>query len=65
MDPWVGDPLNGNSIFVLLKFAVLPIAKVLVMCALGLLLASSYIGILPAPSRQQLSKVVLPSQSIL
>jgi hypothetical protein len=46
-----------QSVGTLLKFAVIPIAKVLVMCGLGLLLASSYINILPAPARKQLSKV--------
>ncbi|CAM6032992.1 unnamed protein product [Sphagnum compactum] len=47
-----------QSVGTLLKFAVIPIAKVLVMCGLGLLLASSYINILPAPARKQLSKLV-------
>jgi hypothetical protein len=61
MDPWAGDRVLGESLFTLLKFAVLPIAKVLVMCALGLLLASSSVNILPAPSRRQLSKVTLLS----
>ena len=57
MDLSVADRVMGESLFTLLKFAVLPIAKVLVMCALGLLLASSSVNILPAPSRRQLSKV--------
>ncbi|KAG0560135.1 hypothetical protein KC19_10G156700 [Ceratodon purpureus] len=58
MDPWMGYPVKGESVFTLLKFAVLPIAKVLVMCALGLLLASRTVNILPANSRKQLSKLV-------
>ncbi|KAG0611653.1 hypothetical protein M758_7G155600 [Ceratodon purpureus] len=58
MDLSVADRVMGESLFTLLKFAVLPIAKVLVMCALGLLLASSSVNILPAPSRRQLSKLV-------
>jgi hypothetical protein len=57
MDAWMGTPVKGASVFTLLKFAVLPIAKVLVMCALGLLLASRSVNILPATSRKQLSKV--------
>ena len=60
MDPWGADRVMGESLFTLLKFAVLPIAKVLVMCALGLLLASSTVNILPTPSRRQLSKVSFP-----
>ncbi|EFJ13415.1 hypothetical protein SELMODRAFT_269010 [Selaginella moellendorffii] len=47
-----------ESLTRLLQFSVLPIAKVLVMCALGLLMASSYINILNATSRKQLSKLV-------
>lgn len=57
MDPWMGYPVKGESVFTLLKFAVLPIAKVLVMCALGLLLPTRTVNILPANSRKQLSKV--------
>lgn len=51
-------PVVGEDLFSLLKYAVLPIAKVLVMCALGLLLASRSVNILPAPSRKQLSRLV-------
>jgi predicted permease len=51
-------PVVGEDLFTLLKYAVLPIAKVLVMCALGLLLASRSVNILPAPSRKQLSRLV-------
>ncbi|KAG0573074.1 hypothetical protein KC19_VG146600 [Ceratodon purpureus] len=58
MDPWMGYPVKGESVFTLLKFAVLPIAKVLVMCALGLLLPTRTVNILPANSRKQLSKLV-------
>lgn len=41
----------------LVQFAVLPIAKVLVLCGLGLILTTSCVNILPAPSRRLLSKV--------
>lgn len=47
----------SESAATLLSFALLPIAKVFVMCALGLLMATSYIGILNAPARKQLTKV--------
>jgi hypothetical protein len=43
----------------LLEFAVLPIAKVLVLCGFGLVMASPYINILPAHSRRLLSKVYI------
>jgi hypothetical protein len=52
----------------LLQFAVLPILKILVLCAFGLGLASSHINILPAASRKLLSKVnsisILPCAAI-
>lgn len=57
MDPAIATPLVREDLFTLLKYAVLPIGKVLVMCALGLLLASRPVNILPALSRRQLSKV--------
>lgn len=56
----VYQPVLKESVATLLKFAVLPIGKVLVMCALGLLLATKSVNILPATSRRQLSKVYLP-----
>jgi hypothetical protein len=56
----VYQPVLKESVATLLKFAVLPIGKVLVMCALGLLLATKTVNILPATSRRQLSKVCLP-----
>ncbi|CAM6088544.1 unnamed protein product [Calypogeia fissa] len=48
----------SESAATLLQFALLPIAKVFVMCALGLLMATSYIGILTASARMQLTKLV-------
>ncbi len=59
MDPamMATRPIVAENLFTLLKYAVLPIAKVLVMCALGLLLASRSVDILPAASRRTLSKV--------
>lgn len=65
MDPPTTMPVVGEDMFTLLKYAVLPIAKVLVMCALGLLLASRSVNILPAPSRKQLSRVRILNSSFL
>ncbi|EFJ37789.1 hypothetical protein SELMODRAFT_73552 [Selaginella moellendorffii] len=42
----------------LLDFSLMPIAKVLVMCALGAIMASPRINILTANTRKQLSKLV-------
>ncbi|GJP33622.1 hypothetical protein CLOM_g18139 [Closterium sp. NIES-68] len=42
----------------LLQFAILPVAKVLIMCSLGLLMATDYVGILTAENRKILSKLV-------
>ncbi|KAL3697079.1 hypothetical protein R1sor_011155 [Riccia sorocarpa] len=50
--------VGGESIATLLRFSMLPIAKVLIMCFLGFLMATSYINILPAPARKELSKLV-------
>ncbi|KAG0566890.1 hypothetical protein KC19_7G095600 [Ceratodon purpureus] len=47
-----------ESAATLLQFAVLPVLKILVLCAFGLGLASSHINILSAPARQILSKLV-------
>ncbi|CAI7772115.1 unnamed protein product [Closterium sp. NIES-54] len=41
-----------------LGFAILPVAKVLIMCSLGLLMATDYVGILSAENRKILSKLV-------
>lgn len=60
----VYQPVLKESITTLLKFAVLPIGKVLVMCALGLLLATKSVNILPATSRRQLSKVCFPCRLV-
>ncbi|CAM6049362.1 unnamed protein product [Sphagnum compactum] len=60
MDRILGTTLLHLEISVgnLLEFAVLPIAKVLVLCGFGLAMASPYINILPALSRRLLSKLV-------
>ncbi|KAH9563963.1 hypothetical protein CY35_05G151500 [Sphagnum magellanicum] len=60
MDRILGTALLHLEISVgnLLEFAVLPIAKVLVLCGFGLAMASPYINILPAQSRRLLSKLV-------
>ncbi|KAJ7560645.1 hypothetical protein O6H91_04G138700 [Diphasiastrum complanatum] len=50
--------VQGQSLARLLQFSVLPIAKVLVMCSLGLLMATSWINILSPSVRKQLSKLV-------
>ena len=48
---------SEESAGTLLQFAVIPVLKILVLCAFGLGLASSHINILPAASRKLLSKV--------
>ncbi|CAK9877286.1 unnamed protein product [Sphagnum jensenii] len=60
MDRILGTTLLHLEISVgnLLEFAVLPIAKMLVLCGFGLAMASRYINILPAHSRRLLSKLV-------
>jgi predicted permease len=50
--------LQVGSATSLLQFALLPIAKVLVLCGFGLAMATPYINILTAPSRRVLSKLV-------
>jgi predicted permease len=50
--------LQVGSATSLLQFALLPIAKVLVLCGFGLSMATPYINILTAPSRRVLSKLV-------
>ncbi|KAH8971942.1 hypothetical protein BDL97_02G169400 [Sphagnum fallax] len=50
--------LQVGSATSLLQFALLPIAKVLVLCGFGLAMATPYINILTAPSRCVLSKLV-------
>ncbi|KAL2634177.1 hypothetical protein R1flu_005656 [Riccia fluitans] len=52
------SPVGGESVAALLRFSMLPIAKVLIMCFLGFLMATTYINILPAPARKELSKLV-------
>eukprot|EP00249_Psilotum_nudum_P007552 c2064_g1_i1 orf=258-1499(+) len=49
---------QGGSISSFLKYAVLPIAKVLVMCGLGFLMATPHINILSSSGRKLLSKLV-------
>lgn len=49
----------GNTSFIVsLRFALLPIAKVLIICGLGLLLATRRIGILSPSANKLLSKLV-------
>uniref|UniRef100_A0A0D6R5W3 Uncharacterized protein n=1 Tax=Araucaria cunninghamii TaxID=56994 RepID=A0A0D6R5W3_ARACU len=55
MLPMAGDP---ESVFKMIKFAVLPIAKVFVMCAFGLVMATKYIGILTPSNRKLLNGLV-------
>eukprot|EP01018_Ginkgo_biloba_P037791 Gb_31809 [translate_table: standard] len=49
---------QGESITEMVKFAVLPIAKVFVMCSLGLLMASKYVNILTPSGRKLLNGLV-------
>ncbi|KAK1270267.1 hypothetical protein QJS04_geneDACA022640 [Acorus gramineus] len=49
---------GGESIFSTIKFAVLPIAKVFIMCFMGFLMASKYVNILSANGRKLLNGLV-------
>lgn len=53
-----GQSGNSESVFALMKFAVLPIAKVFTMCFMGFLMASKYANILPANGRKLLNGLV-------
>lgn len=50
---------GGESLLGTIKIAVMPIVKVFTMCALGLLMASKYVDILPAPGRRLLNGVCM------
>ena len=52
---------DGDPFAKLLQFSILPVAKVLLMCFLGFLMATSYVGILTAENRRILSKVRMAS----
>ncbi|KAL8158955.1 hypothetical protein V2J09_000492 [Rumex salicifolius] len=56
MDDQVGG--GGQSLLSTIKIAVLPIAKVFIMCFLGFLMASKYVNILPASGRKLLNGLV-------
>lgn len=45
MDFWVGDVFMYENVFIFLRFVILFIVKVLVMCVLGLFFVSLYIDI--------------------
>lgn len=49
---------GGESVLGSIKIAVMPIVKVFTMCALGLLMASKYVAILPASGRKLLNGLV-------
>ncbi|CAJ1813531.1 unnamed protein product [Sphenostylis stenocarpa] len=49
---------GGESLLGSIKIAVMPIVKVFTMCALGLLMASKYVDILPASGRKLLNGLV-------
>ncbi|URE24457.1 auxin efflux carrier component [Musa troglodytarum] len=53
-----GQSGSSESVFALMKFAVLPIAKVFTMCFMGFLMASKYANILPANGRKLLNGLV-------
>eukprot|EP00897_Mesotaenium_endlicherianum_P001909 jgi/Mesen1/1746/ME001390S00745 len=53
----MGSLVGSGSITQILQFAVLPVAKVLLMCGLGLLLATTFVNILTVENRKILSKV--------
>ncbi|KAG6513284.1 hypothetical protein ZIOFF_023597 [Zingiber officinale] len=54
---------SDESIFALMKFAVLPIAKVFTMCFMGVLMASKYVNILPANGRKLLNGYLVVRQT--
>lgn len=49
---------QNESVFQMLKFSTLPIAKVFVMCLLGFILASKYVNILTPSGRKLLNGLV-------
>ncbi|KAG0479111.1 hypothetical protein HPP92_013830 [Vanilla planifolia] len=49
---------GGESFLASMKYAVLPIAKVFIMCFLGFLMASKHVNILPANGRKLLNGLV-------
>jgi auxin efflux carrier family protein len=52
---------SGTSVLSMLKYAVLPIAKVFTVCFMGFLMASKYINILQPNGRKLLNGVRLVS----
>lgn len=58
MDQFAAMESVNSSFTMSLKFALLPIAKVLVMCGIGCLMATRYIGILSPSGIKLLSKLV-------
>lgn len=48
---------SGESILSTMMYAVLPIAKVFVMCFMGFLMASKYVNILTPNGRKLLNRV--------
>ncbi|CAN6715326.1 unnamed protein product [Malus baccata var. baccata] len=54
----VANQVGGESLLGTIKIAVLPIAKVFTVCALGLLMASKYVNIFPANGRKLLNGLV-------
>lgn len=53
----MGSQVGSESLLSTIKIAVLPIAKVFTVCALGLFMASKYVNILPANGRKLLNGV--------
>ncbi|KAL6132902.1 hypothetical protein ACLB2K_065141 [Fragaria x ananassa] len=54
----MGSQVGSESLLSTIKIAVLPIAKVFTVCALGLFMASKYVNILPANGRKLLNGLV-------
>ncbi|RXH82052.1 hypothetical protein DVH24_036393 [Malus domestica] len=54
----LANQVGGESLLGTIKIAVLPIAKVFTVCALGLLMASKYVNIFPASGRKLLNGLV-------
>jgi len=56
---------KGTSVLSMLKYAVLPIAKVFTVCFMGFLMASKYVNILQPNGRKLLNGVSFVSSLVI
>jgi len=56
---------EGTSVLSMLKYAVLPIAKVFTVCFMGFLMASKYVNILQPNGRKLLNGVSFVSSLVI